>query len=408
MRLLSCWEMGSGLGHIDRMLVCGRALRERGHEVEFALRDLSRAHQRVIAEGFQVLQSPVWLPRMAGPPRLGNFSAVLAAAGWLDPAGLAGLVRGWQRLFELVRPDAISVDHAPTALLAARLCGLPAVAIGNSFEVPPQADVFPPMAWWNPEMAAHCANHDRQVLELLNRALALLGHAPWQRLTQLFDGVPRAVLQDPRLSHYPSYDDEAFFAGPVYRGDSGALPLWPEGGGTKVFGYLAAGHSAFEPLMRTLLAENCRVLLYAKNLSAEQSRRLQHPRLRLESQPLHIDQVMLEADLVLSHASLGTVTAAALAGKPQLGLPNHMEQLMVGRRLSDAGIGLSCGLEPKPDEAPALLKRLLREPGFGVQARDMAASNPLRPADTGRRVATWLEQALASASSATAESRRDV
>lgn len=114
------WELGANMGHMDRMLVSARVLRSRGHEVMLALKDLSQAHGRIVTEGFAVLQTPAWLPRMAKSPGLVNFSAVLAAAGWLDAAGLAGLLSGWRGLYRLCRPDLLICDHAPTALLAAR------------------------------------------------------------------------------------------------------------------------------------------------------------------------------------------------------------------------------------------------------------------------------------------------
>ena len=136
--ILYAWELGSGLGHIDRMLMATRGLRARGHTVQPVLRDLSRAHHRLGAEGLASLQSPVWLPQLANPPALGTYAAVLAAAGWLDPAGLAGLLtHGWRGLIKLVRPDWLIADHAPTALLAARGLGLRVHAVGNSFEIPP-------------------------------------------------------------------------------------------------------------------------------------------------------------------------------------------------------------------------------------------------------------------------------
>lgn len=384
--------MGSGFGHVDRMLVVARAWRARGHQAEFLLRDLSRAHGRVHAEGFAAGQAPVWLPRMSQALPAMNYTSVLAPAGWLDPQGLAALVRGWQRWFDLIQPDWVSVDHAPTALLAAKLAGLPVVAIGNSFEVPPAAAAFPLMPWWRPELAAQTAAWDAQLLQPLNQALQLLGAKPWSRLTALFDGVPAAVLQLPELAHYPGYDERTLFAGPVYLGDSGEPSQWPTVEGPKVFAYLNAKHPGVEPLLRALVEQGCGVQAYLKNLSPDMARRVQHPRLRISSRPLHVDDCLREAELVVSHASLGTVTAAALAGKPQLGLPQHMEQLMVGRRLVEQGLGLSCSLEQPADEAPRLLRRLLTEPGFADRARQLAARHAaLRPADTGTRVADWLE-----------------
>lgn len=380
------WELGSGLGHIDRMLMAMRGLRARGHTVQPVLRDLSRAHHRLGAEGLASLQAPVWLPQLANPPALGNYAAVLAAAGWLDPAGLAGLLTGWRQLIDLVRPDWLIADHAPTALLAARGLGLRVHAVGNSFEIPPlgpaHAPQFPPMAFWQPGQPADSAAHDTLLRDSANRALALLGDAPLQHLPDLFGGVRRVVVSVPELAHYDpaSYGPDTAFVGPSFVADRGAAPVWPDGNGPRVFAYLAPTHHEFAALVAALKARRVRALVFARGLSAEAAQRLGGPGIRFETQPLHMGQVLADADLVISHASLGTVTAAALAGKPQLALPNHTEQHMVARRMVQAGIGRTVLPRSQGNAYGPLLADLLDKPdaaaAAGALAQRLAGQSP--------------------------------
>ena len=42
-RILCVWELGGGAGHLNNLKVIGGALRSRGHEVCFALKDLAPA-----------------------------------------------------------------------------------------------------------------------------------------------------------------------------------------------------------------------------------------------------------------------------------------------------------------------------------------------------------------------------
>lgn len=371
-RVLAVWEMGANMGHIDRLLLTARALRSRGHEVSFVLRDLSRAHGRIAAEGFAMGQAPVWLPQLANPPRLANYTSVLAAAGWLDAPGLAGLISGWRRWYDVLRPDVLICDHAPTALLATRGLGLNVWAIGTSFEVPPRGEHFPPMAFWDPAAAARCAADDATLLPVANQALALHGLAPMDRLTDLFAGCGRAIASLPELAHYGGYRDATPFCGPTYVGDSGVAPDWPAGKGPKVFAYLNPSHAEFSRLMQALRELGVRALVHAKGLSTEAAQRLGGPQLRFEAQPVAMDAALAEADLVVSHGGLGTATAALLAGKPQLAVTTHMEQLMTGRRLTDQGLGLAV-----PPGAPApdwrrLMGQLLNEPRFSAAARAVA------------------------------------
>lgn len=393
-RVVMCWELGANMGHIDRMLMSARALRARGHEVLFVLKDLSRTHARLVTEGYDVLQAPIWLPRMVNPPRLVNFSAVLAAAGWLDASGLAGLLSAWRKLFDLSRADLVVCDHAPTAMLAARGRGVPIAAIGNCFEIPPHGDVFPAMNYWDRSDAAECARSDARVLAPVNQALALLGEAPLPRLTSLFDGVRCMAASLPELAHYPDQEGGEL-VGPSYVGDSGVPPQWPAGEGRKAFVYLSPEHADFAAVLNALRQSGLRTLVHAKGLAPDAATRLGGPNIRFESSPVQMDPVVRDADLVVSHASLGTVTAAALAACVQLVLPNHMEQYMIARRVAGGGFGLAVAPGSKGSDYPALIRRLLDEPAFAEAARSLAARYAgIDPAQTGERVAAELDRLL--------------
>jgi len=397
-RILAVWEMGANMGHIDRLLLTGRALRQRGHQVRFVLRDLSRAHPRIAAEGFFMGQAPVWLPTLANPPRLGNYSAVLAAAGWLDATGLAGLISGWQAWFDLLQPDALICDHAPTALLAARGQGLNVWTVGSSFEVPPRAPHFPPMAHWDPAEAARCAGYDGLLLPVANQALVLQGRPPLGRLTEVFDDTQRALVTLPELAHYTGYSADTEFSGPAYLGDSGVAPQWPAATGPKVLVYLSPSHPEFRRVLAGLSEAGMVGLVHAKGLSAEAALRLGGPHLRFEAQPVRMDEALAQADLVVAHGGLGTATAALLAGRPQLALVTQMEQHMVGRRIEAAGVGLVVLPGAAAPDWRALLQRLWREPRFAESARRVAARHAGRTAlATGERLADLIEASLAPA-----------
>ena len=404
-RIALAWELGANLGHIDRLLPVARVLRARGHELVFVLRDLSRAHPRIAVEGFQLGQAPVWLPRMVNPPQFSNYCMALASAGWLDAPGLAGLLAGWKTWYDLLEPDAVICDFAPTAVLAARGRSMKVWTLGSSFERPPPGEFFPPLAFWEPAHAAQCAGYDATVLPHVNQALALHGMAPLPRLAALFDGAACALATLPELSHYGGYGPEAHFCGPLYLDDGGVAPRWPAGDGPRVFVYLSPSHPDFRPLLDALRAEERVAVVLARGISAEAAARLAGPHLHLEAEPLHMQQVMAQADLVVSHGGMGTTSAALLSGKPQLLLPTHMEQAMVGRRVADAGLGIALPVSPQaragqPPPKPTtdwrrLLRRLLNEPAWAAAARSAAERHAgASPAATSERVADLVEASL--------------
>jgi UDP:flavonoid glycosyltransferase YjiC (YdhE family) len=401
-RVLMVWEMGSGMGHMDRMLITARALRDRGHEVRMALRDLSRAHTRVSADGFMMMQTPVWLPQMANPPRLGNYAAVLASAGWLSPVGLAGLVVGWRSLFALNQPDLIICDHAPTAVLASRGSGILTLAMGNSFELPPLGDYFPAMAYWVAGEQALCATYDSALLSSCNEALKILGDPPLGKLTDLFAHTHQALISMPEFNHYAGYRADTPMLGPAYVDNIGVAPVWPvdmaKHERPKIFAYLAPTYSRFEPLMNAIKASGLASLIHAKGISAQAAARLGGPNMRFESSAVRMDEVLQQASIVVSHASLGTVCAAALAGKIQLGLPQHTEQEMVSRRLSETGVGLAVSSHLQTTQVVdfvKLLQRLINEPSFAISAKALAEkSKELSSNNTGGKAVEWIESFL--------------
>jgi UDP:flavonoid glycosyltransferase YjiC (YdhE family) len=398
-RILMVWELGSGMGHMDRMLVIARALRERHHDVRFALRDLSRAHSRIAAEGFMMMQTPVWLPHMGNPPRLGNYSAILASAGWLSPPGLAGLIVGWRSLFSLIKPDLIICDHAPTALLAARGQDFLTLAVGNSFEVPPVGDHFPPMAYWLEGEEERCPTYDSIVLTSCNEALKLLGDQQLKKLPDLFSHAHQAIVSLPQFNHYKGYPKNQLVLGPAFVDNVGLPAVWPNQRAnqstSKIFAYLAPTYSGFEPLMTAIKSSGITALVHAKGISAAAASRLGGSNIRFESNAIRLDEALPQAQIVVSHASLGTVCAAALAGKVQLGLPQHMEQEMVSRCLVETGAGIAVPVGSKDVNYSELLRRLTTDPKFALAAKELQTQNADQSASlTGKMAAQWIESLL--------------
>src|SRR5712664_2094429 len=120
-RILFAWELGANLGHITPLLVLARALRERGHEVVFVLKDLRGCAELLQQHGFSFLQAPIVAARAAGLPREpASYPEILLIHGFGDPAGLIAAARAWRSLFGLVKPDLVVFDHSPVALFAAR------------------------------------------------------------------------------------------------------------------------------------------------------------------------------------------------------------------------------------------------------------------------------------------------
>jgi UDP:flavonoid glycosyltransferase YjiC (YdhE family) len=84
-----------------------------------------------------------------------------------------------------------------------------------------------------------------------------------------------------------------------------------------------------------------------------------------------MDHVLDQCDLVVCHAGHGTVAAALLAGRPLLLIPDHVEQLLLSRKVVELGAAKMVN----PDSRPSfgrLIGDILAHTEFTVAAREFA------------------------------------
>ena len=70
-RILFCWEAGANFGHLAVIAALQRKLRDRGHELAFAVADL-RAASALLGDGATIFQAPVWPHYVARGSRNGS------------------------------------------------------------------------------------------------------------------------------------------------------------------------------------------------------------------------------------------------------------------------------------------------------------------------------------------------
>ena len=121
-------ELGGNWGHFARDIPIALALRERGYELLFAVRDLPMAERLLAAH--RLAYRPADMPsvplRALTPPA--NYAEVLLNLGYARAGALHSMLVSWLALLDHYKPDVIVADYAPTATLAARLTSRPLVA----------------------------------------------------------------------------------------------------------------------------------------------------------------------------------------------------------------------------------------------------------------------------------------
>ena len=394
-RILLAWELGGDYGHLMSFLTLGRELARRGHEPVFALRELTHVDAVLGDEPFRVFQAPIFMANVSGLPRAIGFAETLMRLGFLHPSTLTALCRGWRNLVEVLAPQLALFDYAPTALLATRGLPIPRALFGSSFSVPPQAEPMPVYRWWRGEPLARVLASERIVLNGANRALARLNEPPMARLADLLDVDEAIIAAAEEFDQYPGRTGARYW-GTVANLEKGVAPLWPIVGKKRVFAYLKPHHAGFEKLLAALRTIDAAVVIHAPGASADMMKKHTAANVAFSPDPVRMADVARDCDAGICHAGAGTVEALVTAGKPLLLLPEHLEQLMTGKRIESIGAGLV--VDPATDRSPnyaRLLKRLLDEPAFTSAAEAVAGKYAGEtPADRVRLIADRCEKLI--------------
>ena len=338
-RFLLAWELGSGIGHLGRLAPLAQALRARGHEVTLAVKDLSGVHAVAGLDTFRVLQAPIWLKSAdaAEPPQ--NYAEILARFGYADPGGLSGMVRAWCGLFALATPDVIVADHAPTALLAARVSALPRATYGSGFFLPPRVRPLPNMRPWLDIPAAQLAAGEDKVLASVNQVLAALHVAPLAMLAELLEADADFLMTFRELDHYRNRQAGRYL-GVVSSEGADPVAAWPDGAGKKVAVYVHGDYRDMGTLLNALNAVDARAMIFAPGIAPAMLEKFGSPRLHFGSRPLALSAAGRQCDAAVCHGSLATTAAFLRAGCPLLLLPLHLEQFLVSINVESLGAGL--------------------------------------------------------------------
>jgi hypothetical protein len=330
-RVLACWELGLGNGHITYLASAARGLAALGHQSWLAARDVITP--RVLADRpFEaVLQAPIWLRQgAAGVTR--SFGQVIADAGFADDEGLIELVGAWLALFDLVKPDAIYGEHAPASLLAAHVAQLPAARLGTPFTCPvamrPMPDITP---WLSGDAAGADAVADRVV-----RAVCRHYGAPMLAgLADLLATATPFVTSWPELSMPGTERGDSRLYGPLTGIGAAAAPDWPTTPGPRVFVYLPFERAMAQPLAQALGQRGWPVIwVCATPPGFSLAENIRH-----EVDPIDTGVALRQATFVASRGGHGICLDAIRAGCPHLMLPDRVETRTNALAVAAHGLG---------------------------------------------------------------------
>ncbi|MBK8525121.1 MAG: UDP-glucuronosyltransferase [Betaproteobacteria bacterium] len=368
-RVLFAWEMGANLGHLARSVPVADRLRGAGHGVSFAVRDTRMAAQ-CLGRRFSYVQAPL-ITRRGGARRApASYAEMLLSDGWSDHAALLGQTGAWLNFFALSRPDVLVADHAPGALLAARLAGLPSVAFGSGFEIPPAGTLMPCIRPWESIAEERLMNSEQSALKAANAVLHALNGRPLVRLADLFPASP-VLASFPELDHYGARSD-ACYTGSIHGLAASSTGMWPEGEGRCVFAYLRMDQPATPAVLEALALSNVRALCVVPGAPKALVSKHATSRLQIFGQPVDMAPLLVEADAVVSYGGAGVIAESLLAGVPMVLIPSQVEQYLGAKRVDALGAGKVLESERGVLAINAALEAVLNTPTIRGAAQQFA------------------------------------
>jgi len=326
------WSAGGGAGYTGRGLAAADRLDNR-FECAFG----PSAVVRMVDEAGRRL---VGTPSPGGPPeRVPAFlpftdveRVYAVAAGYYRRKVVAEHLRRDLAAIDEYRPDIVVTDMQPTAVLAARLRGLPVVSLADTDFLWSTPHPWMP---WNTAAPTKLLPHP-DALRVLNELAVEHGLAPVGHVGELLWGDRTVVPSSPEVEPTPpapAGHRAADYVGPLYWDPPGP-PYEPvrREGTHHIYVTIGSGGMVTERALREVLVALDRpdftVFVSAGFATADWVRRQHNVQVGGFT---GVTGPIGWADLVLSHGGYSSVLATLEQGKPQVVLPFMSEQEANGR-----------------------------------------------------------------------------
>jgi UDP:flavonoid glycosyltransferase YjiC (YdhE family) len=365
-RVLLTWELGYNLGHLVRHLPVARLLKERGHEVLFALRERD-VYRAMIAEGgFASVQAPFCFDREAASRELLSYVDILAANGFGDPGHLSGLMDGWSAICRQFRPDVVVAQSSPSSLLAAHLERIPAMRLDCGFGCPPDESPFPGFRPWLNVGWEELLAREQRVLGHVNLVCAGCGAPRFSSLQEVFRTADDLLLTVPELDHYTGRRGGSYL-GPICNLDEGVDVEWPEGPARRIFVYLRP-FEGLPAILQIISSGGCGVIAALPGAGDDLCSAYSSPSFRISTAPVRLSRLLPDADIAITHGGHGLASACLLAGVPMLLVPQVAEQLMTVYNYERLGIGKGVRSDEVGAKFSSAFMRMLGDPSYRENA----------------------------------------
>ena len=361
-RVLIAWELGEAFGHLARCLRLAEGFVARGHQVTLALKEVRLPTGQQLVPGISVLAAP--RTPQTGPVDRSpiNYADVLRVSGFSDAQDVAARLNAWRGILNLTRPDVLVADHAPTALLAARIADIAYLSVGNGFAIPPDVSPWPSIRPWEaiPDRALSTA--ETLLDRVFDAALKALGYPKTARVRELF-GAEDVLDTFVELDHY-GVRTAGHYVGPIVSVRQAMRVEWQSREGSRVLAYLRPSVPGFSAILQAFARLDAEVLCVAPGMKPDVAERVATRRLRIALTPVDLAPLLERADLAVGYGNSGFSTQALLAGVPLAMRPRYVEQALLARRVEALGAGKLLAGQIDAGGVTSALQDLLGNPTY--------------------------------------------
>jgi UDP:flavonoid glycosyltransferase YjiC (YdhE family) len=288
-----------------------------------------------------------------------NISALLADLGYDDPETLRALVRSWLELWKLLKPDVIVTDYAPSAILSAKIAGIPTLPLGPGFSIPPGQDPMPAFREEERQSIAELKSADQRLLPAINQVAEAFGHPAFDSVGSLFANPAAQITSFPELDPFGPRSD-AHYVGPVKAAGRFEQVNWLSTRPTRVFAYLQPTMVGLDAILAALRQPTIEVICVIPGVSERIASQYRSETFRVLATPVLLDELLTTASAVVGYASAGLVSNSLQMGVPQLLFPTFLEHQLTAARAVRLGTAMvSLGTPTREKSAKALSSLLV-------------------------------------------------
>ena len=368
---LLAWEGGSGRGHVIPLRTVAEAVSDR-FTFDAALCQLDFKDE--LAAFCEPVQGP-WLPfsgeyrQSQGNPPSATWGEFLADIGFRRPEILRESIGWWQGVMRECEISLVIGDQAPCALLAARGLGIPSVAIGGGYWLPPSnMETFPVLL----PRFSRLLYDEAETVEIINSVVPEFGVPKLTRLPEVYTASDQLVFSLDMLDPYTEWRTQ-----PLLPPIIGGTPE-PAGDGDEVFIYFSTSEKSDPGLMEAIGSLGVPVRAFIPGIDDGLAADLARRGVRVERSAVPVELIAERSRLMINAAQHGTLCLGLAAGLPQVAVPQQREQLYNAEAAEWRGVLVNVGKEDRSAERfRSIVLDAYEDAALARRARDMAEE--LRP-----------------------------